>query len=201
VATTPRKRPRQERAQETVETLLAATARILVEQGYDRASTNQIARTAGVSIGSLYQYFPSKEALVAALIDRQADMEIRVMSEKMLEVSTAPLQIAVRELVTAMLEAHRINPRLHKVLFEQVPRLGRLKRMLDLQKRAEELLCAAFEARRKELRPKNVALAVFILANSVEAITHAATLDRTEYLDDPRLVDEVTDLVLRYLAA
>ena len=63
--TNPRRRPRQARAQATVEAIVKATSRVLIEEGYDRASTNRIAHAAGVSIGSLYQYFPSKEALVA----------------------------------------------------------------------------------------------------------------------------------------
>src|SRR5262249_7474993 len=65
-----RKLPVQERSRVTVEALLEATARILVKEGFDAASTNRIAAVAGVSVGSLYQYFPSKESLVAALIDR-----------------------------------------------------------------------------------------------------------------------------------
>ena len=59
-----------ERSRATVDTLVEATARILVKEGFDKASTNRIAEVAGVSIGSLYQYFPSKESLVAAVIDR-----------------------------------------------------------------------------------------------------------------------------------
>jgi len=65
--TNPRKIASQERSRATVDALVEATARILIKEGYDRASTNKIAAVAGVSIGSLYQYFPSKEALVAAV--------------------------------------------------------------------------------------------------------------------------------------
>ena len=60
VKTTPRKRPRQERAKATVETILEASARILVKRGFDGFTTNEVATAAGVSIGSLYQYFPNK---------------------------------------------------------------------------------------------------------------------------------------------
>ena len=70
----PRRRPRQARAQATVDAIIQATARVLIEDGYDRASTNRIAQAAGVSIGSLYQYFPSKEALVAALVEEHFDL-------------------------------------------------------------------------------------------------------------------------------
>ena len=68
--TKPRKQASQERSRATVEALVEATARILVRDGFDKASTNRIGQEAGVSIGSLYQYFPSKEALVVALIQR-----------------------------------------------------------------------------------------------------------------------------------
>src|SRR5215468_399334 len=68
--TNPRKHASQERSRATVDALIEATARILVREGFDHASTNRIAEQAGVSVGSLYQYFPSKEALVAAVIDR-----------------------------------------------------------------------------------------------------------------------------------
>ena len=68
----PRKSASQQRSRLTVDALLEATARVLMKEGYDRTSTNKIAAVAGVSIGSLYQYFPSKEALVAAVIDRHA---------------------------------------------------------------------------------------------------------------------------------
>ena len=68
--TNPRKYASQDRSRATVDALVEATARILIREGFDKASTNRIAEVAGVSVGSLYQYFPSKEALVAALIDR-----------------------------------------------------------------------------------------------------------------------------------
>ena len=71
--TTPRKRPRQARSKATVDTILDATTRVLVKQGFDGLSTNAVAAAAGVSIGSLYQYFPNKEALVLALIERHME--------------------------------------------------------------------------------------------------------------------------------
>src|ERR1700704_3271428 len=68
--TTPRKRPRQHRSKATVDAILEATARVLIKHGFDGLTTNAAAAAAGVSIGSLYQYFPNKEALVAALLEQ-----------------------------------------------------------------------------------------------------------------------------------
>jgi len=65
--------PQQDRSKVTVDAILTATARILTQEGYDRATTNRIAELAGVSIGSLYQYFPSKEALVTSLAEQHVN--------------------------------------------------------------------------------------------------------------------------------
>ena len=62
----PRKIPRQKRAQQTVDAIVVAATRICRTQGYDATNVNEVARVAGVSVGSLYQYFPSKEALIAS---------------------------------------------------------------------------------------------------------------------------------------
>ena len=76
--TRPRKHASQDRSRATVDALIEATARILVREGFDSASTNRIAEQAGVSVGSLYQYFPGKEALVAAVIERHNRELMRV---------------------------------------------------------------------------------------------------------------------------
>src|ERR1700741_1567619 len=122
--TRPRKNAVQERSRATVDAVLAAPARVLVKDGYDRASTNRIAAAAGVSIGSLYQYFPSKEALVAELLDRHCAEILSVLEASAARHAFAPVPEAVRGVVEAMVRAHRLNPALHRVLFEQVPRIG-----------------------------------------------------------------------------
>jgi AcrR family transcriptional regulator len=199
-ATEPRKEPRQERARATVDAILAATARILVKEGYDRASTNKIAEAAGVSVGSLYQYFPSKEALVAALIERHSQEMMRCLEEKALTTEPGtPLRVVVRDVVEAMVEAHRVDPKLHRVLMEQVPRVGALKRISEIDDRALELIRAYLEMRRAEVRPRNLKLASFLLASLVEAVTHGAVLLHQEYLAEEMLVDETTDIICRYL--
>ena len=148
--TVPRKMPKQQRSKETVDVILAATARVLVKEGFDRASTNRIADAAGVSIGSLYQYFPSKEALVAALVERH----IETMSEALAggdgaRWPTRRWPSAVRRMVTLMLDAHAIEPELHRVLNEQVPRVGRLHRVHEVEARMQRLARAYFERRRE----------------------------------------------------
>src|SRR5215470_12874759 len=114
--TSPRKQASQERSRSTVDALVGATARILLKEGYDQASTNRIAEVAGVSIGSLYQYFPSKEALVAAVIDRHTQEISAVTRKALVKMAAQPVDVAAREFVSVAIDAHRLNPRLHGVL-------------------------------------------------------------------------------------
>src|SRR6202020_3583519 len=98
VRTNPRKNASQERSRLTVDALLEATARILVKEGFDKASTNRIAEVAGVSVGSLYQYFPGKEALVVAVIERHNQEIMQTVRGELADVASQPLKQGVRKL-------------------------------------------------------------------------------------------------------
>jgi AcrR family transcriptional regulator len=199
--TKPRKSPTQQRSQLTVAALLKATAHILVKEGYESASTNRIAEAAGVSIGSLYQYFPSKEALVAAVVDRHMQEMMQLLRAAVDRVREQPVEVATRELVRVMIDAHRVDPRLHRVLVEQVPRVGRLENIRAIDREAYALIRAYLEAHRDELRVADLDVASFVCVATVEALTHAAVVNRPDVLSDKSGVftDEVTRLVVGYL--
>jgi AcrR family transcriptional regulator len=200
--TNPRKSASQKRSRLTVDTLLQATARVLVKEGYDRASTNRIAHVAGVSIGSLYQYFPSKEALVAAVIDRQTEEMMGLARDALIKVAMQPVGEAIRELVKLGIDTHRVNPKLHRVLTEQVPRVGRLDNVQAIDRQVYALVRAYLDAHRDEIQVADVELAAFVCVTTVEALTHAAVIYRPDVLSDEKantFIDEVTRLVLRYL--
>jgi AcrR family transcriptional regulator len=199
--TVPRKMPKQQRSKDTVDVILAATARVLVKEGFDRASTNRIAEQAGVSIGSLYQYFPSKEALVAALVERHIETMSEALQAEMAALADAPLAIAVERMVTLMMDAHAIEPELHRVLNEQVPRIGRLHRVHEVEARMQRLGRAYFERRRHELRVGiDLDTAAFVVVQAIEALTHGAMIHHGEVAPGrDALVAEITMLVLRYL--
>jgi len=200
--TNPRKSASQERSRLTVDALLEATARVLIKEGYDRASTNRIAEVAGVSIGSLYQYFPSKEALVAAVIDRHTQQISQVTRNALLKVAARPIEVAAREFVSVAIDAHRVNPKLHGVLAEQIPRIGRLENIEAINREAYALVRGYLEAHRDEIDVADPDVAAFVCVTAVEALTHAAVLRRPDILTDEkarRFVDDVTRLLVRYL--
>ena len=200
--TKPRKHASQQRSRATVDALVEATARILVREGFDRASTNRIAEVAGVSVGSLYQYYPGKEALVAAVIDRHNREIMQVVRGALAEVASQPIEKAVRRLVAVAIEAHRIDPKLHRVLAEQIPRTGRLENVEAFNRETYALFRAYLESHSDELRMIDLGLAAFVCVTSIEALAHTAVLHRSEKLSDEAvgtLVDEATRLVVGYL--
>jgi len=196
---TPRKQPQQERSRATVDAILDATARILVQDGYDGASTNRIALKAGVSVGSLYQYFPSKEALVAALIDRHMEEMSARFAAQMSDLAGEDPRVVVREVIRGMISAHQVEPRLHGVLTEQIPRVGKIDKLLEINRRVAVRVRGYLESIQDRLVTRDLDTAVFLLVTTVEAVTHSLVVSDAAAVSAERVVDELTGMVCRYL--
>jgi AcrR family transcriptional regulator len=195
----PRKMPTQARAQETVDAILAATKKVLVRDGYEAASTNRVAEVAGVSIGSLYQYFPSKASLVSALIERHLARMFEVLKDTAQGGGTSSVEEATRTVIRAVFAAHRVNPALHRVLLEQTQRLGKGEDVDAFETRTQAIIEAFLLEHRSELRSKNVKLAARVAVLAVRGVTLWTVMRRPAELDNEELVDEITDMVIRYL--
>jgi AcrR family transcriptional regulator len=185
-----------------VDALVEATARILVNKGFGKASTNRIAEAAGVSVGSLYQYFPCKEALVATVIERHNQEIMQTVRGELAEVVSQPLEQGVRKLVAVAIKAHYIDPKLHRVLAEQIPRVGKLEKVETLNRENYALFKSYLERHRDEIRAIDLDLASFVCVTSIEALTHNAVLHYSKTLSDEAmkaLIDEGARLVVGYL--
>ena len=199
--TNPRRRPRQARAQATVEAIVKATARVLVDEGYDRASTNRIAHAAGVSIGSLYQYFPSKEALVAALVDSHLERMRATLDQALVGEAPASLADRARRLVRGMMAAYRVDTQLHHVLCQEVPKIGELQKVYGFEQHLAEVCRRYLFSAVEGIRLTDIDRAIFLLVNAVPGVIRAAIQADPLGQDDARLSDDLTDMMVRYLAA
>jgi AcrR family transcriptional regulator len=200
LATEPRRLPRQSRSKATVDALIEATAHILVRDGYDKANVNVIAERAGCSIGSLYQYFPTKEALVAAVLRWHQERMIEEFYRGLAELAHRPLAEALRGVLERTFDAMAVNPKLQKVIVEQVPRTGLLVRSRDFEEQLAMMLQGYIEFHRDELRVRNVALAVKVLVHSVDAVATAVVVDDPTLSARREVVDELVALVVGYIA-
>ena len=202
-STLPRKSATQQRSRATVEAILDATAHILVRDGYARASTNRIAERAGVSIGSLYQYYPNKEAIVGALVARHNREMLELLRAAMERIASLDLEGGMRELIRAMIEAHRVDPVLHRIFDEQVPRMGQLAEIEAIEREIFAVVRTYLDSRRDEVGAADLDAATFICVRTVETLTHDFVIRRPESSASEQglFLEEVTRLVSGYLRA
>lgn len=195
----PRKAPSQSRSQRMVDDLLEATARVLVKDGWEKASTNRIAKAAGVSVGSVYQYFPNKEALVLAVAQRHADEMVALFARTAIAFAGAPIEAAVPAFVRGMLDAHRVAPELHVALVHQVLHVG-FEALEEVERTAVAMVRRYLEGHRERLVVQDLDAAAWMCVTTVDAVVHAAVLSRTgDRLSDPAVERELCAMVLRYL--
>ena len=197
----PRKWPSQARSKATVEAILAAAARVFRRQGYAGSTTDRIAERAGVSVGSLYQYFPNKDAILVALAERHIDTGFALLRELLAEalIDVPALDSLLRRFVVAMIALHEHEPELHRVLFEEAPLPSSVRRQLRTRENefATEI-CELLEAH-PEVRMHDPKVTAYVLVHTVDALVHNFTLHPPQGIDVESLVEEVVSMLLRHL--
>lgn len=194
-----RREPKQLRAHQTVEAILDAVTRILKKQGIDAVTTNRIAEVAGVSIGSVYQYFPDKRAIYCALLDRHIEQIGRVVESTLAAHADASLKKLLSAMIEAMVEAHAVETELHELLFREAPRQ---KNEIVFQEQMRGAWKLALLAKRSELRrPKEIDATVFVVTQIVESMAHAAILKRPARLSLATVKEETLRATIAYLQA
>ena len=103
----PRKSPRQRRSQATVGFILEAARRILYEDGIDALTTRRVAEQSGVGVGSLYQYFPNRDAILARLAEEEARRESQALQRHYAKVRRLPLEEYLGQAVARIVESER----------------------------------------------------------------------------------------------
>ncbi|MCC6764037.1 MAG: TetR/AcrR family transcriptional regulator [Deltaproteobacteria bacterium] len=198
----PRKRPRQARSRRTVDAIVKAAAEIFSRRGYAATTTNHIAERAGVSIGSLYEYFSSKDALLAALMEAHVEEAEEVLTLAAGEVAAGARDLAgtIRHLVRTMIALHARDRDLHRVLFEEAPLSRRLRQALRaVEERTVGWVAGLLDAH-PQVRVGDVPLAAAVVVRTVESLTHNLVLHGHDDVDVDAYSDEIVRLVTRYLA-
>jgi AcrR family transcriptional regulator len=195
-----RRQPKQRRAQQTVDAVLDAVVRVLKREGFRAITTNRIAEVAGVSIGSVYQYFPDKRAIFAALHERHIREIDRMVESALIEHATSSLDQLLRSMVEAMVDAHADDPELFELLLTEVPhRAGGTR---DFSTRLHGAFLLAISSRAHEMkRHRDLDKVVFVVTQMVEALSHGAVLRRPPNLSLEDAKEEAVLAVLAYLHA
>lgn len=174
---TPRKRPRQQRSRETVAAIEEAAAQLFDRYGYAATTTNKIAERAGVSIGTLYQYFPNKDALLWSLAEQHLDATAAEVAETLAHAADRelPLPRLLHDLVHRVAALHTERPTLHRLLFDQAPRTSDL---VARARRTEHRLATSFAAhlRRLGVARADPDAAALLAVQGVQAQIHGVML-------------------------
>jgi AcrR family transcriptional regulator len=195
-----RKQPQQARAHETVRAILEATVQVLDREGLDAATTTRIAEVAGVSIGSLYQYFSHRDAILNALQDREFERTLALMQQVFADGNLDEVPVkTVRMALRGLAELYMQSPGLHRVLAIEGLRVSKAEHVHAFDRRVIDLVRHFLSATRAPIRRTNIEAAAFLLYQSVRATMLAFLLERPHGLDAEGLIEELTGFVTGYL--
>jgi AcrR family transcriptional regulator len=190
-----RKAPRQQRSRVTVDVIVEAATRVLARRGWARFTTNEIAAVAGVSVGSLYQYFPNKLAIAEAIRQRHLDEVLVALSGAGDDSEAVALDQRAARFADGVIAAHSVDEALHRVLLDEVPLVARSSYAefeAEYQRRYRALIAASASGAAGDDET-----AARVLSSAVEGVVHAAA--HRGDLGLPALRSELVRLILAYL--
>jgi AcrR family transcriptional regulator len=193
----PRKQPRQIRAELTRQRILTAAAHVFAEHGYAAGTTNRIAERARISIGSLYQYFPNKDAILAELLIRHVDRGTWTGADE-LDFSPGTLETTVRALVRDAIDNHSDDPRLLRVMVEEAPVSAELIAAVDRHGKLRTAQVRDVIVAHPDIRVGDPDVAAELVLFTVEMNTH-------KFMATPGTIpvatfeDELVAMITRYL--
>lgn len=190
-----RRKPSQQRSRESVDVIIEASAQVLQAHGYKGATTNRIAERAGVSVGTLYQYFNNKDEIFDALIQQEG---IRYLSA--LEENIPGVEVPLRQAIRALLEAGYSHQRLVmglRVIMRNLPNVAYAARSQYLRRELHRLVVRFLENRGPIDGLDDLSLAADVIIAQCEGLTYLGRVDRSA----EELIDVLTDALSRYLLA
>jgi AcrR family transcriptional regulator len=193
----PRKRPAQERSRVTVDAICVAAGRVLKEGG--DVSTRRIAEVAGVSVGTLYQYFQNRETLVTELVRRQLDAMGAAMAEALARSDGQSLAERVRAIVQGVAGVKATDPGLHRALAAWLFGIEATPMVATFKDVTTGFIQALLEHHRAEVEAPALDVAARVVVDAVDGALFAEVVRGGARLGDPAFVDEVACLAIRYL--
>ena len=194
----PRKRPQQARAKNTVARILAATAELINEGGLDSVTTNKIAERAHINIASLYQYFANKEAVINALIEDYQIWFARTINELMRDMENTPIEEAARHVVSAAMVLLRETQAIIPSIASHLVGSQSLPAAQQLENRHLEALRHYLTRQRDVLELGDIDTSIFVIYTAVTSVLAKHLAMPNSYLTDEEVIDEVVRLMLGY---
>lgn len=191
--------PRQKRSQETAEAIVEAAARVFAEMGLERATTNRIAEVAGVSVGSLYQYYPDKHALLIAIFVRESARLEAALLRVFAEIGLDDVPAILRAYTEETLAVFESNAPLFQMLLEQVPRYAGLDPTHEIDKKAARSLRLLLELARSRIAPRDLDVAALLMVRTFRYNTLVTLKEPLHGAQREAFIEEMTAMLANYL--
>lgn len=190
------RQPRQERARLKVALILEAAIRLLEKGGPDQLTTNAVAQTAGVSIGTLYQYFPNKRAILDALVEREMDGIAQRVTDILQDDDPADPRERIGRIIRAITQSYGESRRVHRVVIQHslstgTRRMGAVIRMIAARLAAPDHPAHGVELNEWE---------AFVLTTAFGGVMREAILREDLSTADHAAIEQaLADLMVRFV--
>lgn len=192
-----RKKPGQARSAATVEAIFEATARILQDQGSAALNTNAIARLAGISIGTLYQYFADKKSILIALARRELEFTHRATVDALRGTDDRPLEEAIRDAVRTLIKGFGGRQRARKLLIEALVANGLAG---ELARPVDDAMQAIAAGHARACNGGAMApVEIYVMTRALIGAIRAAVMEQSPYLNSRAFEDELVRLIGAYV--
>lgn len=199
IALRARRLPRQARSQVTVSAILDATVLVLLKHRYSGCTTKLVAEVAGVGIGSVYEYFPNREAVVAAVVEREVERYMAVVQREMLATFDRPFATALRAALAAALKELESRRDLVTLLLAEYPYVGRLSVLGQLPQRAADLAVFCLRRWGDEIHVPDDPATYHVLASMLFGACISQMLRPSTQVSNEALLDALMEILLRIL--
>ncbi|MGC4087793.1 MAG: TetR/AcrR family transcriptional regulator [Polyangiaceae bacterium] len=179
--------------------ILDAAIRVLDREGPDAATTSRVAEVAGVSVGTLYQYFSNRDAIIDALQDREFARSTELINRVLLGGPRVPDKQLAKAVIEELLRLYRAAPALHRLLAVEGLRVADSERVQAFDLRMVNLVRSFLSLAGPSLCRQNTDAAAFVVYQSVRASMLAYLLEEPAGVDDAALVEELSALLTNYL--
>jgi len=192
------KKPAQERSRLTVRSILEASVQILMRTRKDGLNTRQVAERAGVSVGSLYQYFKGSDSILETLANEQIDRDIRNIRETFTR-TPGSAEARLHAMFRRVIAEHRHNSPVRAVFFRKAFQLGISEMVLEKLEAISQEIFAELKTS-LPLRPDlDEPLATHLLSRALFGIVQSVVMEAKELHDPEKYASEMTRMLVRYL--
>ena len=193
-----RKKPKQRRSKGLVDDVLLATSKVLPEMGTEKATTNDIARAAGVSIGSLYQYFPNKQSIYSKLIEKIEDDHKLMIDEVVSGVVDRPIEEKIHPIISTIVQTIENKKPLLRALYRHISELQKLEYLAMTRRLIVDMIYSVLDSYPLELDERRRKAIAFTVVHSVSGVLQAMVQD-PEALSPEEATEELVFMLQGYL--